>query len=102
MKVLGEIVFAIISIVVASLFGGYVLSKLWEWFVVYTFNQPTLSVVNAMGVSLLISYATYKGKKDKEEKDTESFGVKIAASLVEVLLMGGLTLLIGKIIAMCM
>lgn len=36
------------------LFQGWTLSLLWGWYIVPTFNIPDLSVVNAIGISILV------------------------------------------------
>jgi hypothetical protein len=49
------------SSIVASAFvtQGLVLSKLWDWFIVpLNKNIPTLTVVSAIGVTIVIGYLT--------------------------------------------
>lgn len=47
------------SILVTALLGGYVVSTLWEWFVVPTFTAPPLNVVPAIGIALIVRLLTY-------------------------------------------
>lgn len=42
-----------------AIWSGYVLSKLWLWFVVTTFEIAPLSIPAAIGVSLVVRYLTY-------------------------------------------
>lgn len=46
--------------VVASVLNGYVLTKLWGWFIVPTFHVPVLHLVPAMGLAMVVSYLTYQ------------------------------------------
>jgi len=42
----------------AAALSGFVLSQLWEWFIVLTFNLPLLTVAQAIGVSLVFRALT--------------------------------------------
>lgn len=46
---------------------GYVTLKLWEWFVVPVFKVPTLTIVEALGIILLVR-SLQKSKDLKTEK----------------------------------
>lgn len=41
-----------------AIWGGYVLTCLWGWFVVPTFALPPLTLAQAIGVSLIVGYLT--------------------------------------------
>lgn len=43
----------LLMVVPAIIWGGYALSVLWGWFIVTAFNVPALSVVQAIGVSMV-------------------------------------------------
>lgn len=45
---------------VGTLWGGYVLTILWGWFIVPTFNLPSLSLASAIGVAMVIGYLIYR------------------------------------------
>ena len=51
-------------LILYSLVNGLVMSLLWAWFMVPIFHLPALTIPGAIGVSLLISYCTYEGRKD--------------------------------------
>lgn len=68
---LGIFVFAILSLVIRSVMGGWVLSVLWGWFVQPIFNVPSLSIPLAIGFSIVVGFLTKQpssasGSKDKE------------------------------------
>jgi hypothetical protein len=85
--VLGGIVIAIISII----FDAFVLTKLWDWFIVTLFNLPHLNLAYAYGITLMINYL--KGyKKSDEIKE------KMSVLLLGVFIRSGIVLLIGYIV----
>lgn len=47
-------------VALSTLVRGLVLQKLWTWFVVSTFNAPQLGVCAALGLALLVNYATWQ------------------------------------------
>lgn len=75
----------LINIILGSLWRGYVLSVLWSWFMVTTFNLPELAVFPAMGVSLVILYMTYHHKPNLVE-DNRSDAHKILESFLIIFL----------------
>lgn len=46
------------TIVIGSIANGYTLSLLWKWFVVPVFDIPVLSVVQAIGFGMVITFLT--------------------------------------------
>jgi hypothetical protein len=46
--------------------AGFVLSKLWGWFIAYSFNAPILSLNGAIGVMLVVSFLTHKESDNKD------------------------------------
>lgn len=70
--------------------NGWALSKLWLWFIVPPFGLPALSVVESIGVSLIVSYLTSfhvdAQPKDETAKDKmcESISRAVLLPLVMV------------------
>ena len=78
-------------IVVTSILNGFVLVKLWGWFVVPAFGLPTLSIPVAIGISLIIKYLTIHRSKTAEDVDMwEAYKFAISFPIM--------TLIIGWII----
>ncbi len=48
---------------------GYVLSKLWLWFVMPITHLQQLTILQAYGVASFLSYATYPGKPKSNDKE---------------------------------
>ncbi len=49
--------------------NGLVLAKLWEWFVADTFNVHALSLIEAMGISVIVTFLTYDSTLVREAVD---------------------------------
>ena len=68
------IVAVLASLIFGVIFGGYVFSILWAWFVVPVFGIPTLGVAQAIGLLSVVRLAAYQGidaqepKRDADEK----------------------------------
>lgn len=97
MENLGKFTVFIISIVVAVIVRGFVLTKLWAWFIVPVFELSPLRIVEAIGISTLIGYLTYSREKGKEDDD---FWKKFIESLVVSIVLALLSLGMGWIISL--
>ena len=58
---------------------GYVLTKLWLWFVASQFGLPPFNIPQAVGAAMLISLLTYQHIKPDED---EAPGAPIIRSLI--------------------
>lgn len=45
----------------SNLVKGWALTKLWAWFVVPVFHLPVLSIVQGIGLTLVVGLATFRG-----------------------------------------
>lgn len=78
MAALLEILFYLVSIVPLTIFRGFVLSKLWLWFVV-PLGVVQISIVHAIGFSLVLGFLSLKNNnaekaKDRAERAGQFFG----------------------------
>jgi hypothetical protein len=64
----------------SSIIYGMTLSVLWGWFMVPLFHLPRLGIAQAIGLSLVISYATYQEQKSSPETEPKTDAEKKAAS----------------------
>ncbi len=80
MKLLALILFAPVS----TVWRGYVLCKLWLWFIVTTFGANPLSLPQAIGLSSVVSFLTFQVNHDarQDKSDTEK--------TVEIIIFGAL------------
>jgi len=73
------IVGVILLVPLSWLIQGFVLSRLWEWFVTPVFeNVPALGIWQAAGISAVIGFLTYPTElhqvvKDPEKEKWQSF-----------------------------
>lgn len=98
--VLGIVFITIVLTVLGAIWSGYVLSILWGWFIVPTFNLPALSIPLAIGIALVISYVTHQTNFDKKKEElTDMENLKYAGRVFSWLaLKPALALLIGWIV----
>ena len=47
-------------ILISTLWGGYVLTILWKWFIVATLHFPQISIPSAIGLLLVVSFMTHQ------------------------------------------
>lgn len=58
--------------------SGFVLTKLWAWFIVTTFNRAPLRIPQALGISLIVHFLTSSISDAREKRGT---GEAIALSI---------------------
>ncbi len=85
LAVIGGFVGVVALVVLSTLFRGYALSVLWGWFMVPTLGLPHLSVVQAIGIAMVVSFLTHKDTSDLQKKE-EGTGAAIARGVVLVVL----------------
>lgn len=56
---------------VGVILKGWVLSKIWIWFIVSTFGTAPLRLVEAIGLSIFVTLLTYKHNRQTQEEDDE-------------------------------
>ena len=78
---------------------GFVLSKLWAWFIV-PFGVAPLQWLHAAGIIVAIRLCTYNPEHSKEEEGTTT-GERVA-KLIGLACVPWLSLLIGWLIHICM
>ena len=65
-----------------SIYRGWALSYLWQWFMV-PIGLPALSVPQCIGVALVITFLTHQYYREPEDKRTDN--EKITAGVITVL-----------------
>lgn len=86
-------------IIVSAIFGGWVLTILWKWFIVSTFNAPALGIAQGIGLSLTIGFLTNK-YKPTESQSKKSFSENLTEGLIGAVIQPSLVLLFGWIVKM--
>ncbi len=57
----------VIMIAPVAIWRGYVLTILWGWFIVPTFNAPALSVATAIGIATVVGMFSSVQNESKDE-----------------------------------
>lgn len=82
MTAFGKVVGFALVMVFGTIINGYVLSVLWMWFIVPTFDAPALGIVSAIGVAIVASYLTYQTHGHEKDKRSLSDLIKEGAEMV--------------------
>lgn len=78
-----------LRVAVAMVWGGWVLTVLWAWFVVPTFHAPALSVPVAAGLRVMSSFFSAYPADSKERSALDRWTITLLYPLV-MLTMGWL------------
>lgn len=84
--------------IVEPLLQGWALRKLWAWFVVTKFNLPVLSIPEAIGLALVVSYLTHQTINCQKEEDDNGLASKLAKSCGTVIFKPVFAVAFGAII----
>jgi hypothetical protein len=85
------LLFAPVAIALAAIMKGWALSKLWMWFIVDIFHLPPLSMGQAYGLALVISYLTHQVtncQEKEEELSTKIVGMIIGPVIAALVTVG--------------
>lgn len=88
-----QIALVICSIPASIIWWAYATTVLWEWLIVPVFNMPILSIVDAIGLRLSVSFLTYK-RDDPNNED----GQTLSELLIRTFVTPAVFLLIGFIV----
>lgn len=83
---------------VSAILNGWALATLWAWFIIPVFEQaPQLSLVQAIGIGMIVEFITSKPKFDQESRDKDSIQL-IVNAFGRVVLNPCMTVLLGWIL----
>jgi hypothetical protein len=99
MENFGKFMTIVLGMIISPIISGFVIVKLWAWFIVPTFEMNPLRIVEAIGIMFLINYS--KAKLDKEA-DKDKFWEQFVANFIFSILMAGFALLSGWVVQMFM
>lgn len=95
MEIFGKFMTIVLGMIISPIISGFVIVKLWAWFIVPTFEMNQLRIVEAIGIMFLINYL--KAKQDKEA-DKDKFWEQFATNFIYLILTAGFALLSGWIV----
>lgn len=99
MEKFGKFMVIVMAMIISPIISGFVIVKLWAWFIVPTFQANPLRIVEAIGIMLLIN--CLKAKRDKGA-DKDKFWTEFTNNIVFLILMAAFALFSGWIIQMFM
>jgi putative flippase GtrA len=78
------LIVSLATIIISPIWRGFVISKLWLWFIVSTFGAVPLGIAQSIGLGLLVSFLTHQVDtyEDKDKSDTERLFIKIGVALL--------------------
>lgn len=76
----------ILFLPIAATWNGFVLSKLWEWFIVPSLHAPSLRIPYAIGIALIVGWLTHKTRKTEDEP--EAIHIIVMSLILPPLLLG--------------
>lgn len=77
---------------------GYVLRDMWRWFVV-PLGVPPISVLGAIGLSMMITLLTYQRVPDPDAQDPKGWAHKIILAVLSNLSTWGIGYFIAVVLA---
>lgn len=102
LEVMGILFLFLVNFVIGIALRGYVLMKLWLWFVVPILKAPTINMVQAYGLSLIFSFLIMGLAKEKEKKENQSALALMMEGTLIMLFGYGILLLLGYIFSQWM
>lgn len=81
---------AIVLLVVASLFRGFVFGILWQWFVTEYFGLPPLVLFEALGLAGMVSFVTVYIPRDETKKSPQKIGETVFIQILGALIVLGI------------
>lgn len=96
MENFGKFCFGFLALILASIYGGFVFSKLWLWIIVEHFNVQQLSIYQSIGVIFFIG-AFLKTIIKKEEDKSKTAWLRFVELVLESFLLYTFNLAIGYV-----
>lgn len=88
-----SIALMLVLMFVISLYDGFVIMKLWEWFIIPAFNAPAVSLAVATGLYLLVRFITFV--KPNGVYDPDNAKIEGSARLMHMVSWPSIILLLG-------
>ena len=95
MENFGKFMTVILAMVISPIINGFVVTKLWTWFIVPTFDANPLRIVEAIGLVFIVNYLRMKRDKNADEVD---FWSDFASNILFIILYAGFALFSGWIV----
>ena len=70
--------------IMASLLNGVALKLLWGWFMIPTFSLPAISLVQAMGIGIMIGFLTQQHIPRDQDAKKEVFLFEVVSPVIAI------------------
>jgi hypothetical protein len=100
MEVIGKFFVTMIMGLFSVIGRGFVIMKLWGWFIVSTFALNAISLVQAIGISLVVGLLTATLKYDENSED--DWFMKVFTQFIFVMLAYAVLLFEGWLVHLFM
>jgi hypothetical protein len=98
MEAFGKFMTVLLAMIISPIIGGFVIMKLWDWFIIPIFDIHPLRLVEGIALVLIFSYI----KADYKKTTTENFWEDFIAKCLFVVTMAAFALFAGWIIHLFM
>ena len=94
-------IYSLFLLVLSLIWSGFVVTKLWKWFVVPTFDVKELSIPIAIGISLFLFFTTKADLSELPTKhDDKTTKEKLMQATINVIFKPTFILLFGWIVSL--
>src|SRR5688572_29285692 len=83
-------------LLVSAVLNGLALSVMWGWFIVPTFSLPQITIVQAIGIGMVVGFLTHQDIDCEPKK--EDTNEKLSKAVAHVILRPLMALLFGGIL----
>jgi uncharacterized protein YacL len=97
MENFGKFMTVILVMIVTPLINGFVVMKLWNWFIIPIFSLQPLRLIEAIGFTIILTFITTKPSKKNTQ---EYFWDWLFESVLYTILLGLFTLVFGYIVSL--
>jgi len=91
-------VVGVLGLIIANtMWGGYVFTVLWAWFVVPTFKLQALTLAPAIGLSLMVRFVVYKHRDEAKPPEAVTFN-SVTQNIAKSAVVSTVVLCIGAVV----
>ena len=96
-----NLIYSLSLLVLSLTWSGFVVTKLWKWFIVPTFHIQELTIPVAIGISLFLHFTTKADLSELPTKhDDKTTEEKLLQATVNVIFKPAFILLFGWIVSL--
>jgi len=97
METFGKFMTVVLGMIISPIINGFVILKMWAWFVVPIFETHPLKLAEAIGLMFLVNYLKI-GRNKETTKD--NFWGEFVTNIFFLIIMSGFALLSGWVVTL--